>query len=146
MIGRARDADANPLVQDLIVPDSLVVGMEQHVRVAFHHPRHQRRPRHVDDCRVRRSHVCREAHGVNAFATDTHRPTFVHRLAVEHTRGTEHGDGEGGVSRRGAATALTAGWTRGLGRQGERQHEQREEHERSHVAPYDGNLRTVVTT
>ena len=87
MIRRSRDAHADAFVRDLVVPRGLVVRMEHDVRVPLHHPRHQRRPGHVDDRPTRGVDGC--ADGFDAIATNADGPPFVHRFAVEDARGLE---------------------------------------------------------
>ena len=94
---------AEALVQHLVVPRRLVVGVQQDVRVPFDQPRHQRRARQVDDRRAGRGDARRRPDGLDAIAAHAHRPALVHRVAVEHARGLQHRDrlcvARGGVLR-----------------------------------------------
>jgi hypothetical protein len=83
----ARGAERERLVQHLIVPQRLVVRMEEEVRMALDHPRHERRSGQLDDACARRR-FDRRPRGRNLVALDQHGPVLVSpRIdAVEHAR------------------------------------------------------------
>ena len=86
----AGGAQRERLVQHLIVPQGLVVGMQEQVRMALDHSGHQRSAGEVDRARAGGRGQVRADRG-NPVAVDQHRPALV-RLridAVEHPRGAE---------------------------------------------------------
>ena len=86
---RTRHAQAQWLLQHLIVPRRLVVRMQQHVRMQVDHAGHQRHARQVDDHRVRwRLHARRHADGGDASVLHEHHGTDDRwgTRAIEHTR------------------------------------------------------------
>ena len=86
----AGGAKGERLMQDLIVPEGFVVGMEEEMGMALDHARHQRRTGQVDGLGTGRSGEV-GPNRRNAIAVDEHAPTFVGlRInAVEDTRGAE---------------------------------------------------------
>ena len=92
MIDGARDAQRQAFVQHLIVPRSLVVGVEQDVRVAFDQAGQQRGAGQIDDLGVGGVDGRGGSGGLDAVAAHAHGPAFVHGLAVEDAGGLEDGD------------------------------------------------------
>src|SRR5664279_231218 len=84
VVRRARDAKGERLVEHLIVPRCLVVGMQEDVRVRIDEAGKQRGSRKIDARRVgRRVDRCGDAGCDDGVAADEHRPPLVHRGAVE---------------------------------------------------------------
>ncbi len=104
---RARRSQRQCLVQDLIVPRRLVIGVEEKVAVALDHAGHQRRAGQVDDPRAGRRRQVRPD-GSDALAVDEHLPPRVRRGVdpVEHLRRAQEdrlGHGRRGEQERGGA-------------------------------------------
>ena len=87
---RAGGAQRERLVQHLIVPQGLVVGVEEEVRMALDHAGHQGRAGQVDDPGAGGRGEVGPGRG-DPVAVDQHRPAFVRARidAVEHPRGAE---------------------------------------------------------
>jgi len=101
VVRRARHAERERLVQHLVVPGRLVVGVEQEVRVSLDQPGEQRRARERDPAhgRWRGERSGRSGRG-DAFAAHEHRPSFAHVGTVEHPVGHEQrGAAVGGGAR-----------------------------------------------
>ena len=95
----ARRAQAERLLEHLIVPRRFVVGMQQDVRVPFDQAWQQCRARQLDDFGRRCRHAVGGPRGVDAIAADPDRPALVHGGTVEHA-GRLQDDDPGGVTRR----------------------------------------------
>ena len=90
MDDRPGGAQRQRLVQHLIVPQRLVIGMEEEVRMALDHARDQGLAGQVDDPGAGRRGDVRPD-GLDLVALDQHRPALV-RLRihpVEDARGAE---------------------------------------------------------
>ncbi len=83
----SRGAERQRLVQDLVVPELLIVGVKEQMRVALDQPGHERCAGKVDDAGAARRGN-RRSHGANAIAVNHDRPALVrHRVhAVEQAR------------------------------------------------------------
>ena len=82
----ARGAQRERLVKHLIVPQGLVVRVEEEVRMALDHSGHQRRAGKIDHARAGGRGEVR-AGGGDAVAVDQHRPAFVGlRVTPSNTR------------------------------------------------------------
>ena len=92
---RARGAQRQRLVEDLIVPRRFVVGVQQQVRVALDESGHESQPAQLDHAGAGRTgDRCRGPGGADAVAVDDDFPAGLHALAVEHALGAQH---EGGA-------------------------------------------------
>ena len=94
MIDGAGDTQRQCLVQNLIVPRRLVVGMQQQMRVPFDETRQERRARQIDRRRVaRHSQLRPRTNRFDAVAAHQHGPTIVRLTvdAVPNARGNEQG-------------------------------------------------------
>ena len=127
MVGRARDAEPEALVQHLVVPRGLVVRVQQDVRMSLHQSGHQRRPRQVHGGRPCGAHAGRGSGGLDAIAADADGPPFVHRVAVEDAGRPKHGDD--------GVRAARAGRALGLCEQRQRNQQQRRQGKAAHDAP-----------
>src|SRR5262249_59476929 len=78
--GRARGSQSEGLVEDLVVPGGLVVGMEEQVGVSLDETGHERIARQVNDRGIRRSGY-RWANCLDPLAPNEHNPTLM-RLRV----------------------------------------------------------------
>ena len=98
---RAQRAVGDRLPEHLIVPERLVVRVQEQVRVQVHQSRQQRRPGQLDDLGPGgRVHAGRGPRGTDARTLDEHHPVSVRRLArAPHLRRTQQerrGDGAAG--------------------------------------------------
>ena len=84
MIDGPCSAQGQPFMHHLIVPGSLVIGVQQDVGVSLDHPRHERRARQVDDGCSGGIHA--RTRLLDSVALYQHHPTFVQRFAIEHAR------------------------------------------------------------
>ena len=100
---RARHADPGGLLQDLVVPEGLVVRMKEEMRVSLDEPRDQRRPRELHSLGARRHFHAGSGTGCDdPLAADDDDPAAHRGLgdAVPHGRGDEN-DRSRGVGCRG---------------------------------------------
>ena len=91
VIDGAGGAQRESFVRHLVVPRSLVVGMQQDVRVAFDQAGQQRGAGQVDDLGVGGVDGRGGSGGLDAVAADAHGPAFVRGLAIEDAGGFEDG-------------------------------------------------------
>ena len=102
VVDRAGGAQRQRLVEHLIVPQGLVIGVEEEVAVALDQPGHEGRAGKVDHPGAGGSGEIGPGRD-DAVAVDQHLPAGVHRIAVEHAA-----PGAGGAFRRGAAISNAA--------------------------------------
>ena len=94
VVDGARGAQSEALMQDLVVPGGLVVGMQHDVRMALDQARHQRGAGQLDGLGAGGIDAGGGPRGFDAVAGHTHGPTFMHGLAVEDARRLQqHGGG-----------------------------------------------------
>src|SRR5262249_20202980 len=75
-----RHAQGLGLAEYLVVPDRLVVGMQEQVRVGLDHPRDQRRSGQIDHLGVaRRVDLRARTNCFDAVTSNEHDPTLVRR-------------------------------------------------------------------
>ena len=86
MVYRPGGSQRESFVRHLIVPRSFVVCMQQDVRMALHHSRHQRGAGQIDHGGAGRVNAGRWTRRLNPLALGYDNPAFVHRLAIEHAR------------------------------------------------------------
>ncbi len=93
VVGRATDPQGQGLLQDLVVPQRLIIRVEQHVRMQVDEARQERPARQLDRASpVGRLDLAGRTGGLDPIAADDDRPALV-RLGVdpvEHPRRLEH--------------------------------------------------------
>ena len=103
MVGGAADAQGQRLLEDLVVPGGLVVGVEQDVGVGVDEARQQGRPGQVDHARVgRRRDLGGRPGPLDESAADEDDPAVVRRvgLPVEDPVGSQEQRRVGRAARR----------------------------------------------
>ena len=78
---RPGDPERERLLQDLIIPERLVVRMQKEVRMSFDQPGKERRTRELDPLGIGRSgDPIGRSDGGDAVAPDQHRPAWAARI------------------------------------------------------------------